>query len=61
MIDAALFDLGKVLLDWNPRYFYRQFFEDEGALERFLHEAVPMEWVVEMDAGKPACVAIAVG
>jgi len=58
-VDAIVFDLGKVLLDWNPRYFYGQFFGDPRALERFLHEAVPMQWVAEMDAGKPASVAIA--
>lgn len=58
-MNTIVFDLGKVLLDWNPRYFYRQFFEDEQALERFLHEAVPPDWVTEMDAGKPASVAIA--
>ena len=59
-MDAVLFDLGKVLLDWNPRYFYSRFFEgDEDALERFLAEAVPGHWILEMDAGKPGAVAIA--
>jgi 2-haloacid dehalogenase len=54
-MDTVVFDLGKVLLDWSPRYFYEQFFAgDEQALERFLQEAVPPEWIVEMDAGKPA-------
>ena len=57
---AVLFDLGKVLLDWNPRYFYSQFFDgDAAALEDFLAEAVPGDWVLEMDAGKPSAVAIA--
>jgi 2-haloacid dehalogenase len=59
-VDAVLFDLGKVLLDWNPRYFYARFFEgDEDALERFLAEAAPGRWILEMDAGKPGAVAIA--
>jgi len=59
-MDAVLFDLGKVLLDWNPRYFYSQFFDgDDRALERFLADAVPPQWVAEMDAGKPTVVAIA--
>jgi 2-haloacid dehalogenase len=57
--EAVLFDLGKVLLDWDPRYFYRQFFPDEPALERFVREVVAPEWILEMDAGKPAAQAIA--
>jgi 2-haloacid dehalogenase len=57
--EAVLFDLGKVLLDWDPRYFYRQFFADQPALERFVREVVAPEWILEMDAGKPAAQAIA--
>ena len=53
-IDTVLFDLGKVLLDWDPRYFYRtRFGGDEPAMERFLAEVVPSSWVLETDAGKP--------
>ena len=38
-MDAILFDLGKVLLDWSPRYYYERFFAgDERALEGFLEE-----------------------
>ena len=33
-MDAVLFDLGKVLLDWDPRYYYRRFFPAEDALEQ---------------------------
>lgn len=58
-MDAVVFDLGKVLLDWNPRYFYRQFFASEEAMDAFLAEALPPAWVIEMDAGKPADIAIA--
>jgi 2-haloacid dehalogenase len=58
-LDAVLFDLGKVLLDWDPRYFYRDFFDDEAALEDFVRRVVAPEWIVEMDAGKPAAQAIA--
>jgi 2-haloacid dehalogenase len=60
MHDAVLFDLGKVLLDWDPRYFYaRHFPGDAAALERFMREVVAPEWILEMDAGKPAAQAIA--
>jgi 2-haloacid dehalogenase len=58
-IRAVVFDLGKVLLDWNPRYYYRQFFDSEEAMDTFLAEALPPAWVAEMDAGKPAQIAIA--
>ena len=35
----VIFDLGGVLIDWNPRYLYRKLFpEDESAMERFLAE-----------------------
>jgi len=58
-MDAVLFDLGKVLLDWSPRYYYERFFDDEAALARFLGEVVAPEWILEMDAGKPVDRAIA--
>jgi 2-haloacid dehalogenase len=57
-LNAVLFDLGKVLLDWDPRYFYQDFFDDERALEHFVHRVVAPEWILEMDAGKPAAQAI---
>lgn len=63
MIDAALFDLGKVLLDWDPRFFYARHFandhEGRDALEHFVKTVVPGSWILEMDAGKPAAQAIA--
>lgn len=58
-MNAVLFDLGKVLLDWNPRYYYRGFFDSDDAMDAFLAEALPPDWVAEMDAGKPSAVAIA--
>jgi 2-haloacid dehalogenase len=36
-IRAAVFDLGGVLIDWDPRHLYRKVFgRDEAAMERFL-------------------------
>ncbi len=53
-IDAVLFDLGGVLIDWNPRHVYREHFgRDVAAMEDFLARVVPMTWNHEMDAGKP--------
>jgi len=59
-MDAVLFDLGKVLLDWSPRYYYERFFAGgERALEHFLGEVVAPAWIVEMDRGLPMAEAIA--
>lgn len=59
-MDTVLFDLGKVLLDWSPRYYYERFFRgDERALARFLDEVIAPEWIVAMDAGVPMSDAIA--
>jgi 2-haloacid dehalogenase len=61
-IEAVVFDIGGVLLDWNPRYLYRQLFEDEDSMERFLAEVCTMEWHEANDLGVPytqSCAALA--
>ena len=35
MIENVIFDLGGVLIDWNPRYLYGKIFGDEAADGRF--------------------------
>lgn len=58
--DAAIFDLGGVFIDWNPRYLYRTFFpDDEEGMERFLAHVTTSSWNRQMDAGKPFAEAIA--
>ncbi len=53
-IRAVVFDLGGVLLDWNPRYLYRKLFDgDDDAMERFLAEVCTMEWHHAHDLGVP--------
>ena len=50
---AVVFDLGGVLIDWNPRYLYRSVFGgDEAAMERFLAEVTTAEWNAQQDAGR---------
>jgi 2-haloacid dehalogenase len=62
LFDTALFDLGAVLIDWNPRYLYRPLFNgDEKAMEHFLTEIVPGRWNHDIDAGKTFAEAIAEG
>ena len=56
----VIFDLGGVLIDWNPRYLYRRLFAgDEAAMERFLAEVCSPEWNLSLDAGRPFADAVA--
>ncbi len=51
---AVVFDIGGVLIDWNPRYLYRKVFgSDEAAMERFLSEVCTPVWNSRLDAGRP--------
>jgi len=52
-IKAVLWDLGNVLLDWQPAYLYRQHFDDEAEMERFLSEVCTMDWHSAHDRGVP--------
>lgn len=52
-IDTIVFDLGGVLIDWNPRYVYRDIFSTEAGIENFLNTVCTMEWNVEQDRGRP--------
>ena len=53
-ITSVVFDLGGVLIDWNPRHLYRQLFDgDEAAMEQFLAEVCTPEWNARFDAGRP--------
>ncbi|WP_191059895.1 HAD family hydrolase [Geminicoccus harenae] len=50
---TVVFDLGGVLIDWNPRYLYRTMFDDAAAMERFLADVATGEWNEKFDAGRP--------
>jgi 2-haloacid dehalogenase len=50
---TVVFDLGGVLIDWNPRHLYRKLFDDEEAMESFLAEVVTPDWNSQQDAGRP--------
>lgn len=50
---VAVFDLGGVLIDWNPRYLYRKLFNgDEQAMEHFLSNICSPAWNEQQDAGR---------
>jgi 2-haloacid dehalogenase len=54
-VGAVLFDLGGVLIDWNPRHLYRRIFSDETAMEGFLATICTQDWNEEQDAGRRFC------
>jgi len=58
-VEAVVFDLGGVLIDWDPRNLYRSLFPgDETAMERFLSDVCSPDWNAAQDAGRPWAEAI---
>jgi len=51
-IDTVVFDLGGVLIDWDPRHLYRQVFADPAGMEQFLAEVCTPAWNAAQDAGR---------
>ena len=50
---VAVFDLGGVLIDWNPRYLYRKLFDgDDAAMEHFLANVCTSDWNTRQDGGR---------
>jgi 2-haloacid dehalogenase len=47
-----IFDLGMVLIEWDPRHVYRQIFDDDAKLEWFLSNITTSEWNLEQDRGR---------
>lgn len=61
-IDSVVFDLGGVLLDWDPRYLYRQLFTDPDEMADFLARICTSEWHRAHDLGvdtRQSCVRLA--
>lgn len=51
--EAVVFDLGGVLVDWDPRYLYRKLIADETEMEDFLARVCNRDWNLHQDAGRP--------
>ncbi len=47
-----VFDLGGVLVDWNPAYVYRKVFQTEEAMQYFLDNICTFHWNEQQDAGR---------
>jgi 2-haloacid dehalogenase len=52
MINTIIFDLGAVLIDWNPHYMYKTIFTDEEEMKNFLATVTTSDWNEEQDAGR---------
>jgi len=58
----VVFDIGGVLLDWDPRHLYRKVFDDEDTMERFLATVCTAQWHDPHDRGESteqSCAALA--
>jgi 2-haloacid dehalogenase len=52
-IDAIIFDLGGVLIDWNPSYLYDKMFENNEERKKFFFDNIcTFEWNEKQDAGR---------
>ena len=49
---TLVFDLGGVLIDWDPRHLYRKLINDEAEMEHFLAEVCSPAWNLEQDRGR---------
>jgi len=52
MKKALVFDLGGVLIDWNPKHLYRKIIDSEDDIDTFLAEVCTSEWNLKQDAGR---------
>ncbi|HXT08998.1 MAG TPA: HAD-IA family hydrolase [Roseiarcus sp.] len=55
----VVFDIGNVLLRWDPRNLFAQIFPDEAARERFLAGPLAMSFILETDIAPSFSAAIA--
>ena len=56
-LKAVIWDLGGVLIDWNPNYVYEHYFESPEKLKYFFDNVCTSDWNEEQDAGRLISVA----
>ena len=49
----AIFDVGHVLFEWDPRFLFEKLIADPDELDWFLSNVVTKDWHFEADAGRP--------
>lgn len=52
MIKTVIFDLGGVLIDWNPEYVFKNYFETQEARNFFFKRVCTFNWNEKQDAGR---------
>jgi 2-haloacid dehalogenase len=52
-IKTIIFDLGGVLVDWNPDYVFKTIFDNEEEMKWFYENICTPHWNEEQDAGRP--------
>ena len=52
-VAAVVFDVGRVLFEWDLRHLFAKLIEDPDELEWFAGNVVTLEWHFEHDAGRP--------
>ncbi len=53
MPSTVVFDLGNVLVRWNPRLLYEQLIPDARELETFFETVITHDWIRAQDEGRP--------
>jgi len=48
----VVFDVGNVLVDWNPRALFARHVADRARLDRLMGEVLTLEWHTQQDAGR---------
>jgi 2-haloacid dehalogenase len=51
-INSIIFDLGGVLIDWNPSYVFNSMFEEEDKKKYFFENICTSDWNEQQDAGR---------
>lgn len=51
-IDTIIFDIGGVLVDWDPQNLYKKVFDTQEEVDWFLNNVCTPEWNMEQDAGR---------
>ncbi|MEG3144955.1 HAD family phosphatase [Sphingomonas sp. RT2P30] len=50
---AVIFDVGRVLIDWEIRFLYERLIPEGEALDAFVRDVVTPEWHFQHDMGRP--------
>jgi 2-haloacid dehalogenase len=56
-INTLIFDLGGVLIDWNPEYVFKEIIPDDDRRQYFFDNICTYVWNIEQDAGRLISVA----